>query len=311
MSLVTIDNTPDTLGNATLVGNFDSNSPEWHELRKTGIGGSDVAAILGLSPWTSPYTLWAKKTGQIPDNMSDSDAMEWGRRLEGVILQKFADEHPEFHVRTGFGTYANRNRPWQLANPDGVFEWDTITRRGDEQDIHVHRGIVEVKTAAYEDDWKDGVPAYYRTQVLWYLQTFGFERAFVVVLFAGRRYREFEIIADDFEMDVNLTEVEKFKTEWLDTTATPPFTAPFTSTYETVREQNPLIEDGEVELGHLGSAYLSAVDAVAHAEDALNLIKSEILSLMGTAKRGFIDGIWRVTRQARNGGTPYLVTKKG
>ena len=311
MALVTIEKSPDNLGLGVLVGHHESNTPEWHDLRRTGIGGSDVAPILGLSPWTSPYTFWAKKTGQIADNIADSDAMEWGRRLEGVILQKFADNHPEFHVRTGFGTYANRGRPWQLANPDGVFEWDDPIRKGDDTFNSVQRGIVEVKTAAYEDDWKDGVPAYYRSQVLWYLQTFGYSRAFVVVLFAGRRYREFEILADDWEMETNLIEVTKFKEQFIDAAEVPPFTAPFTSTYETVRTQNPNIEDLEVELHELGDAYLAALDAYQATESFLNQMRSEVLSLMGTAKRGLIGGEWRVTRQARNGGAPYLVNKKG
>lgn len=310
MALVSVEKSPDTLGTAVLVGDFASNSPEWHELRKNGIGGSDVAGICRVSPWTSPFGVWARKTGRISDNVEQSEAMEWGTRLERVILEKFADEHPEFHVRTGFGTYANKERPWQIANPDGIFEWHTVSRRGDEQDIDVYRGIVEVKTAAYEDDWKDGVPAYYRTQVLWYLQTFGFDRAFVVVLFAGRRYREFEIHADEFEMGANLAEVEKMRELILSDTQ-PDFDGS-TATYETVRQLHPDIDpESEVELGDLWIHYSNASAELDQATAKANEMKSRVLDALGNAKRGLYDDKWVVTRQARNGGTPYLVNKKG
>ncbi len=309
MALLIINKSPDTLGTASLVGDFESQSPEWHELRKNGIGGSDVAGICRVSPWVSPVGVWARKTGRISDAVEPSEAMEWGTRLERVILEKFADEHPEFHVRTGFGTYANRTRPWQIANPDGIFEWETITRRGDEQDIHVHRGVVEVKTAAYEDDWKDGVPAYYRTQVLWYLQTFGFERAFVVVLFAGRRYREFEIIADEFEMAANLSEVEKMR-ELILTDVQPDYDGS-TATYETIRQLHPDINpEGEVELGDLWVHYSNAMARLDEATYHANELKSRVLDALGDAKRGLYDDVVVVTRQSRNGGTPFLVTKK-
>lgn len=309
MALVSIEKSPDILGSGRLVGNFASNTPEWHELRKTGIGGSDVAGICKVSPWTSPYGVWARKTGRIEDTSSDSEAMEWGRRLEFAVLQKFADNHPEFHVRTGFGTYANRDRAWQIANPDGVFEWADVSRHGDETSNHVHHGIVEVKTARYEDDWRNGVPAYYRTQVLWYLQTFGLERAFVVVLFSGSKYAEFEIWADEFEQGANLAEVEKMRELILSDTA-PDFDGS-TATYETVRQLHPDIDpELEVELGDLWIHYSNAIGELDDATARANEMKSRVLDALGNAKRGLYDDKWVVSRQARNGGTPYLVNKK-
>lgn len=300
-----------TMGMARFVGNFENGSPEWHHLRSTGIGGSDVAAICGLSPWTSPFALWARKTGRIDDTMTEpSEPMEWGNRLEPVILDKFAENHPEFHLFRNVGTWAHRDRPWQLANPDAIFEWDDPIRRGDDTFNHVQRGIVEVKTAAYEDDWRDGVPRYYRTQVQWYLQTFGYERAFVVVLFAGRRYREFEIWADDWEQDLNLSTVEEFRANYILDDRQPDFDGAL-STYETVREMHPEIEDGEVELGDLGIHYEAAQVEFEKAERHLNEMKSRVLDAMGNSKRGLILDVWKVTRQARNGGKPYLVSKKG
>jgi putative phage-type endonuclease len=293
------------IGRARQVGNFVAQSPEWHELRETGVGGSEVAAIVGCSPWKSAFTLWAERTKKIEREKVENDSVEWGVRLEPVILEKFADNHPEFKIHSDLGSWANIDRPWQISNPDGIFE----TEAGE-------KGIIEVKTAAYEDDWKEyngrewhyAVPVYYRTQVQWYLQTFGFKRAFLVVLFAGRKYVEIELEADEFEQDTNLKAVERFrehvakdqKPEWDGSS----------STLETVRKMHPLIDDTEVELGDLGVHYANAVAEHEQSEKRVNELKARVLDAMGKAKRGLIEDVWTYSRTSRAGGTPYLATKR-
>lgn len=299
MSKKTLTGLADTLGTARLIGNFENGSAEWHELRATGIGGSDIAAICNASPWTSPFSLWAKKTGRIDDTFTPSEAAEWGNRLEAVVIDKFAEEHPELVIHRNPGTWAHVEREWQLANPDAIYE----TPDG-------QFGIIEVKTSRYEDDWGNGVPAYYATQVQWYAQTFGFTApSYVATLFAGSKYREYVLESDEFEQATNLEQVEQFR-KYLDTDTQPDYDGAL-STYETIRQLHPDIEDDEEELGTLGVYYFLAVDTAADAEKHLNEMKSRVLDAMGKKKRGMIDGVWRVTRQARAGGTPYLVNKKG
>lgn len=301
MTKHTLTGLDDKLGKARLVGLFNNTDREWHDLRRTGIGGSDVAPICGLSPWTSPFALWAKKTGRIPDDFVPSEAAEWGTRLESVIIDKLVEQHPELKVYRDVGTWANIERPWQLANPDAIFEQDG------------ELGIIEIKTSRFEDDWRssDGyqLPSYYRTQVQWYLQTFGFKRAIVAVLFSGSKYVEIELQADQFEQEANLQAVERFRS-FIETDTQPDFDGAL-STLEVVRELHPDISDDEVELGQLGALYFRAVDALAEAESSVNEAKSRVLDAMGSAKRGLIDGEWKVTRQARGGGKPFIVNKKG
>lgn len=292
-------NLSDALGTAVFLAKHDNKSPEWHALRATGIGGSDVGTICGLNPWQSPFTLWAKKTGRIESEIAQNEAMEWGTRLESVILDKFEESHPELAVIRDCGTWSHKDRPWQLANPDAIF-----------QDAAGDYGIIEVKTARYEDDWAKGVPPYYRTQVLWYLQTFGLKKAVVVALFSGSKYREFEVEFDEFEADVNLQRVEEFRT-YLEKDEQPDYDGS-TSTYETLREIHPDIDpELEIELGDLGMYYFLAQSDFEQAESHFNEMKSRVLDAMGKAKKGLVFDEWRVTRQARNGGRPFLVSKKG
>jgi putative phage-type endonuclease len=287
-----------TWGDAVFLGIAENQSEQWHAMRATGIGGSDVGTICGLNPWQSPFTLWAKKTGRFEDKIQSSEAMEWGTRLESVILDKFEESHPELKLHRNVGTWHNKDRAWQLANPDAVAT-----------DLDGNDIIIEVKTARYEDDWAKGVPAYYRTQVLWYLQTFGFKKAIVVALFSGSKYREFEVEFDSFEAEVNLNRVIEFR-GYLEFDLAPDFDGA-TSTFQTIREMHPMIEDNEVELGQLYTYYALAIHDEKQAVEHANEMRSRVLAAMGSAKRGLFDGVVVVTRQARNGGTPYLVNKRG
>lgn len=296
MKSITLDT--DKLGSATLVGNFENGSDEWHKLRATGIGGSDIAAAVGCSPWTSPFALWARKTGKIEESFTAGEAAEWGNRLESVVLDKFEEEHPELVVYRNPGTWANVDRPWQLANPDAIYEGPDG-----------RYGIIEVKTSRYEDDWTDGVPRYYQTQIQWYSQTFSFSAPiFVAALFAGSKYREFEVAPDPVEQGINLATVEMFR-EYLLQDKQPDYDGA-TSTLETVRQMHPMIDDSECELGTLGQYYFIAVDEYAAAEKKLNEMKSRVLDAMGNAKKGLIEDEWVLTRQANRYGTISLIKKR-
>jgi len=280
---------------ATWLGDFANGSPEWHELRNEPgvIGGSDIAASAGLSNWTSPITLWAKKTGQIPDEVTPNMSMKLGTILEDPILELFADEHPELDIMTT-GTWANKAYPWMRANPDGLYK----TADGE-------WGIVEVK---FSRDYWTQVPQSYRAQVLWYMRVFGIRQAKLVAL-AGSSYQEYDIEWDQFEADTLFDAAVRFRQACLD------FKMPdwdgSNSTLETVRALSPHIEDTEVDLDDLGMHYLNAVRDYEAISNKVTELKSRVISAMGGAKRGLVFGEHMVSLRSRAGGAPYLHHEKG
>lgn len=62
--------------------------------RSTYLGGSDVAAILGVSPWTTPFMLFQKKTGAYVEELSPAKRriLERGARWEPIVLEMMIDE---------------------------------------------------------------------------------------------------------------------------------------------------------------------------------------------------------------------------
>lgn len=292
---------PTELGTARWIGTFKNNSLEWHAQRAKAVGGSDAGVLAGLSPWESPYTWAAKRLGKIEDSFEQNEAMFWGTTLESTILDVWGADHYDLTLHREVGTWQHVDRAWQQANPDAIWQ------QGDEY------GIVEVKTARYEDGWNEKtgeIPPHYRAQVLWYLQTFGFRKAYVVVLFAGSKLRTFEIEFNQFEADSNLQAVE-IVWRMVEADNLPDFSAPFISTFETVRKQHPDIDpDGSVELGDLFIHYSNAVADEDKAKEHANELRARVLDAMGNAKNGTFEDKVVVTRQSRNGGTPYLVNKK-
>jgi len=159
-------------------------SPQWHAVRRTGIGGSDVAAVLGVSPWRTAYEVFLDKRGELPAQ-DESEPMRWGTLLEPVIRQRYADVTGS-DVVTLPTTFRSERHPWMIANLDGV-----------SRDRH---RLVEVKTARSGEDWgepgSDEVPLAYLLQVQHYMTVVPMKLTDVAVLIGGNDFRVYTVPAD-------------------------------------------------------------------------------------------------------------------
>ena len=91
------------------------NRTDWLKARRKGIGGSDAASVLGISPWKSNVQLWEEKTGITePEDISDKEAVCFGKESEAAIRRLFELDFPQFHVDYDeFGMKANELvMPW-------------------------------------------------------------------------------------------------------------------------------------------------------------------------------------------------------
>ena len=283
------------LGDAVFLGNYESGSEEWHKLRNddAAVGGSDIGAIAGLSPFESAITKWAKKTGKISDDVEPNMSMRLGNKLERPILEIFAEEHPDYEIFTT-GTWAHKEFSWQRANPDAVYRKPDGTW-----------GIIEVKFS--RDYWSE-VPQHYRAQVLWYMNVFAIQEAVLVAL-AGSSYQEFDVEWDSFEATSLIAAAYRFRESVLKEEM--PDWDGSNSTFETIRAMNPKIEDGEEHLDELGVNYFNALTDFEQTEKRLTELKSRVLKAMAGKKRGIVYGDHVISLRARGMGNPYLHNEKG
>lgn len=293
------------IGNAELVGTFKPGSPEWHAARAHGLGGSEIPAVLGLSPFESHYSLWHRKAGLVGP-VAESPEMEWGTRLEEPVADKFRDSHNDLHVLKP-GTYRNLDRPWQIANPDGLI-WHAEFGVSEEP-----IGLLEVKTSPFGDKWGDvdteDIPVHVRAQVLWYLDTFGLPWANVAVLISGLDYREYRVEYDPAEAQIMRDAAVKFLAS-LDDGVVPSIDG-HDATYQAVREMHPDIDPESIDLTDpVARDFLIARAELAEAKTVEQKARSAVADEMGNAHTAYWQGSKIATRQARGDGTPYLVTAK-
>ena len=171
---------------------------DWLAVRRSGIGGSDVAAAIGLSAWKSPIEVWEEKAIGKMQLKNDNESMRWGRLLEPLIRE-------EFSRRSGLAVQSLRSmlqhpvHKFMLANLDGLV-LDPV--RGP--------GVLEIKTASTyaKADWEGGkVPDHYMLQLQHYLAVSGLEFAVIVVLLGGNQL-QWQIVESDLELIENTITLE-------------------------------------------------------------------------------------------------------
>lgn len=168
--------------------------------RAQGIGGSDVAAILGLSPWKSPLDVYLEKTGEaVP--VEANERMLWGQRLEGLVADEYARRHDR-QVRRKRQTIVHKRYDWMRANIDRIV-------------IELNRDL-ECKTTGERnaDLWgepgSDEIPELYMAQVQHYLIVRDREVIDVAVLIGGQEYRDYTVEADAEIRDMLVEEEHRF-----------------------------------------------------------------------------------------------------
>ena len=162
----------------------DLSHRDWLDARRRGLGGSDIAAIAGLSPWRSPMAVYLEKIGDIPDQ-EENEAMYWGKTLESIVAD-------EFSRRTGLKV-ARRNAI--LQHPENHWMLANIDRRI----VGQNAGLECKTTSAYgKDNWEDGkVPDMYMLQCQWYMAVTGYESWWIAVLIGGNAFKHKEIARDE------------------------------------------------------------------------------------------------------------------
>lgn len=115
-------------------------TPEWHALRRSGIGGSDLHALLGVSPYQTALELWQLKRNLILPR-EGSDAARRGQELEGYVLDRLCAvagatrgpalpfvRHPRWDA--GVRLLANLDGTTEAPTPGGVLEAKTTNAQG-------------------------------------------------------------------------------------------------------------------------------------------------------------------------------------
>ena len=186
----------------------EENEEEWLRNRSRGIGGSDIGAICGISPFTSARQIYLKKTGQYDESLEANEAaqerMYFGRLLESIVAEEYARRTGNKLI-TLKATLQHKDYEWALANIDRLIV--------DDEGKPV--GVLECKTASEynNESWENGeILTSYIYQFNWYMWILGLDRGAVACLVGGNKFYHYDVFRNDGLLNIII--IPKAKDFW-------------------------------------------------------------------------------------------------
>lgn len=260
----------------------DVNEAEWLQVRTAGIGGSDIAAIMGNNPWSSPRQIWLSKTKQFATEAKmQSEQARWGNLLETVVATEWGIRNNRQWIAIPV-TLQSIEYPWMLANIDG------FTLSDDRSTI---TGILEIKTTTEynKDVWEYGpIPHYYMCQTNWYCTVTGLDNYVIACLVGGQALYSYDMLAD---MNLRNEMLEAGKVFWLvnvkDMIEPELSHTDLDALRDTagIDEEAPpiIIEDDESE--RLAESYVLIRDKMSELEKVKKALYAQLFGLLGNSRQ--------------------------
>ncbi len=255
---------------------------EWLEHRRNSIGGSDAPSIIGLNPWSSPYTVWADKLGKLPPK-EDNEAMRQGRDLEFYVADRFSEA-------TGKKV---RRENYILINPEYPFAHANVDRMIVGEDAGL-----ECKTTSTLNlkNFKNGAfPDTYYVQCVHYMMVTGCQKWYLAVLVLNKEFMVFEIERDEEEIAALAKSEKEF---WdLVEAKTPPVADGANSTTNTISVLYPESNDESVNLFAYETdlqQYMALSEQIKELEKLKEEMSNKVKAFLGEAGKGESDG-YKVT----------------
>ena len=180
---------------------------EWLKVRESGIGSSEIATIVGLNPWETPYQLWRRKLGIDPPKQ-ENFAMKAGHYLEDAVARFWHDETGCDIIKSSATDWIIRDneRTFLQVSPDRTYWLYGMPH------AKANKGILECKTTQRTID-EDDIPKAWFCQVQYQLGVAGLEQGSLAWLSCGREfgYKDLSFVPDFYGWLVE--EAEKFWTD--------------------------------------------------------------------------------------------------
>lgn len=255
----------------------------WLAARKRGVGGSEVAAICGLSPWKTPVDVFLDKTGRAPDEQEPSEALRLGNELEDYAARRYTETTGR-SVRN-YGYMVTRGHA--LADVDRLIVPDGAKVAAFHEEVRTD-GILECKTSGVP--WDEEPPLHYQMQGQLYMELLDCAFVDFAVVFLAPR-RDFRVYRMERDSKVGARLVEKIEEFWpcVETDTPPPAVnlADVRALYPNARPESRM--DATPELSALVRELREKEDARKALEDETDALKGKIAAAMGDAE-ALVDG---------------------
>jgi putative phage-type endonuclease len=270
-------------------------TPEQLEERRSGIGGSDAATVLGLNPFTTSLELYLDKIGELPlatANPQREEAFYWGSVLEEPVCNRYAEEF-NYKIQRSNQLIRSKEHPFMIANIDRKVVGLNQLRIG-----------FEAKTAARADGWGESgsaeIPPYIMLQCQHYLAVTGYDFWDLAVLIGNRDFRTYRI-APIHDIIEQLIHAEEEFWDRVENRVPPTPQWQSAATTRLIKELYPGTNGDVVELPKVAQKYQDVMtDAQAQAKLYNGVVegcKNRIAMLMGEAAIGILPDQTAYTRK--------------
>lgn len=268
---------------------------EWLEDRRKGIGGSDVATILGLNKYKSVYQLWLEKTGQVEVTSAQSEAAYWGNTLEEVVAEEFSKRTGK-KVRRRNRVFEHSKYPFLRANID--------------RDIVGENAVLECKTANQylANEWdEDEIPIQYICQVQHYMNVLNLDYVYFAVLIGGQKFIWKKMERDQELIDMITEKLVEFWTENVEKGIEPAIdglkatsdflTQRYLDTEDNQTELNAIFDEKIANLAHLKGDKKIIEENITLLENELKQALGKFNATIGITTNNIVT--WKKTQSKR------------
>ena len=306
-----------TAKQALAIPTKDLSREDWLRLRQTGIGGSDISAIMGFNSYKTAYDLYHDKINDVVAD-AQSESAYWGTILEDVVAKEYAlrndckvqkvnymIRHPEFD-------FAVANIDRAVINPsisgnvrfkDGKLTTDRL---------------LEVKTASeymksnWGDEESDQVPDNYNLQCQWYMGITGVNECDLALLLGGNKYRQYNI---KFDPELFVILIEEARNFWVNHVLARVEPTP-TTLANAKQKYAKALPDSTLDLHFNDDENIAIIDRYIELKDTEKQVKADIeqaqtdlINLIGFNEALAVDGELVMTYKAQKGRETF--DKKG
>lgn len=256
------------------------------ERRRTGIGGSDIAAVLGISTFNTSYEIYLSKVEGYNKDLSDNFDVQLGILLEDAVAKLYSKEKEKELFSTG--QFKHKKYPYLIANPDRLI-------------VGEKKGL-EIKTTKFADRKLWGIsgsriiPENYYMQVAHNMLVLDYDFWDLALLVLGEsKLRVYEFERDKEVDEIIIEGATKFWKEHVEKKSPPPIdychngiTNFLKQKYNEIYEE---IVDLPDELLSLKDQALQSKEEIKKHQTFIETFEAKILGAMKNAKVGrFSDG---------------------
>lgn len=260
---------------------------EWLAWRRTGIGGSDVAAVARIpGAFGSRYGVWLSKVSEWDDG--ETESMLWGTLLEKVVID-------EVERRTGLFVGARQYRATHpdnrhhIATLDGALYESATRRDGGPRRINAPLSDAALAGLEVKVTWETSYPGgdppdRYYAQAQWQMHTTGLQHVTLAVLHAGTKLETYDIPRDDADIAWLVDHVDAFWRDHVLANVEPPYEAddlPLVRKVVGATDGSVVTADPAVE--SLVAQVLAAQENAKQAVDYVDVLKAQLIAKVGKA----------------------------